>query len=122
MELDRSCHRSLPYLNDGDRLHAVRPGGGRRTFTVAEVKAYSDRDLWEVPTDIEEVGVTEDGRWLLVRECDDGSQVLDFADREALCRYLWEWADDDPAALHTLRQLGALRFDPGAADADAAGR
>ena len=62
-------------------------------------------------------GVTVDGRWLLVRECDDGSQVLTFDSREDLCRHLWEWVDDEPAALHTLRQLGALRFDLDAKDA-----
>ena len=121
MELDRDRHRSLPYLGGGGRLHVRRPGGTRRTFAVAEAKAFCDRDLWEIRTDVAEVGVTTDGRWLLVRDCDDGAQVLEFADRAALCRFLWEQADLDPAALHALRQLGALRFDPGWTDDNADG-
>jgi len=112
LQLDVDRHRALPYLQDGGRLHTINPAGDARRFNIARTEAFSDRDLWEVRTDVEEVGVTPDGRWLLVRTTDTDALVWVFATRDALCRFLWESVDYDPAALTTLHYLGALRFDP----------
>src|SRR5271156_6006709 len=112
LKLDFDSERSLPYLDEARPMRVLSPDGRRRCLQISEAAGSYMRELYELKVNIEEIGRTKEGDWVLVREMEDGSEVKVFGSRREMCEFLWDDVHYDPAALHMLFDLGALKFDP----------